>query len=290
MFAPTILLLGIAAICVVFVETSWRDWHLAPFLTFAFFGSIAPLFLLAFMQITLKSYRYALLGEGSDRWWVRPSLKRLLKWGGYSLLYTGMLRVFFGGAAFMIGDFGFYLSTVFMAIFLGLFGLFLGIGLMKACLYAGTAMIAVGSFVFNFDLMANISFRLLAELRCLLETPQEICGILVILAAFYPGIRLSFYALFIAIDTPKPFRSSWALLKGNIWRFVGFYALLFLVVGALIAALYIGLGLAFAKSETGSTIVFFLNTLVFMPVLSGIIFSQGFALVYQTLKKEEPLK
>ena len=113
-------------------------------------------------------------------------------------------------------------------------------------------------------------------------------GILVALGAIYLTIRLSLYSLFIATDQKRPFRSSWHLLKKNVWRFLGIIVLVILAVYIPSFALtYLVKMISTNHFITITTTI--ISSLFFTPLMMAVMSKAG-ALVYQTLEKGKTLK
>ena len=113
------------------------------------------------------------------------------------------------------------------------------------------------------------------------------CGIVVIFSVPYILLRLSLYPLFIAIDQPMPFRASWVLLKGNIWRFIGLSLLLALFMCGVSGLLNLCLWMLLSWHADYVPFLFIANVLIIVPTVSAVVFGKGFSLVYQTLGKKK---
>lgn len=119
-------------------------------------------------------------------------------------------------------------------------------------------------------------------------------GALFGLYGLYVLLRIFLYGLLIAIDKTHPLKTSWHLVKGNIWRLIGLTLLIWIAIGVLFAggAIVFGLlGLLLALispmlMESLSVLVVLFSG-VFSYLVSWAVFSKAYALVYQTLKKDK---
>ena len=117
-------------------------------------------------------------------------------------------------------------------------------------------------------------------------------GALFILYGLYVFLRISLYGFLIAIDKTHPLRTSWHLVKGNIWRLIGLTLLIAITIGVLFAGIalvfsLLGLLLALISPllmESLSVLVVLFSG-VFSYLVFWAVFSKAYALVYQTLKK-----
>ncbi len=264
-YAPMVLLVVASYIAVACIITAlqWTPAEGGGYPTrgelhYLYLGTAVLIAIAAFLQLTIKSFRYALLGEDGNKWWSFPLKGRLLKLALYFMLFSCISGVLIGVPS---GLFLVYFTKVFIE----------------------------GS------LLDPTSFIILTATP-LLMTPLFI-GVL------YVSLRLCFYNLFIAIETPQPFRSSWHLLKGNVGRFFGLQVLLSfsayfisylisVIPQLLLSFVLIGVVMLQGQEnivEAGMMIIFLvvgIQVLIF-SVLTAIVTGKGSALVYQTLDEKK---
>ncbi len=103
---------------------------------------------------------------------------------------------------------------------------------------------------------------------------------------FYLLLRLGLYSLFISIDVPQPFRSSWRLLKGNMGRF---FCLSILLGSFLLLPYLLSMYANLALSNTATPLFSLLITLssCVLETLFLALLLKGFSLVYQTLNEKK---
>lgn len=134
-----------------------------------------------------------------------------------------------------------------------------------------------GGIIYGFHLLfESIAFDVLLGIFFL------ICGV-------YLGFRIALTFLLIAIDNVKPLRSSWHLLKGNVWRF---FWLVVLIAFSLLIIIGIGTAILTLFGMMGGTLFVIASILMFVfGILMWLIYwaalSKSYALVYETVKKEK---
>ena len=154
----------------------------------------------------------------------------------------------------------------------------------------GYALLIISSMALYVGLGAGIGWGLVFLPPLVNVITIAICGTVWVISFFYLITRISIYGLLIAIDKKQPLKTSWRLLKGNIWRIFWLTMLLsfiptfgvFGILAAINATLhFIPLGITPLPFSVLSS----LSGLLVTP-LSAAILWKGMSLVYQTLDKE----
>ena len=121
-----------------------------------------------------------------------------------------------------------------------------------------------------------------------------ILGAVFFIYGLYLLFRVSLYGVLIALDKPKPIRTSWSLLKGNVLRLVGLYFLLILALLALTSLGFLALGAlsmipSLASLELVSTVLFGLFAFFMFEFIFLAVTAKASSLVYQTVAEVRAL-
>lgn len=118
-------------------------------------------------------------------------------------------------------------------------------------------------------------------------------GVLFGVFAFYLMFRIVLYPVIISLDQSEPLRSSWRLMRGNIWRFFGLVLLIALtlmligVLGGIILGLISMLLTAINPVLGILSIILWVLFAVFMVLLGWAVNSKMMGLVFLELSMDK---
>lgn len=119
-----------------------------------------------------------------------------------------------------------------------------------------------------------------------------ILGILLGFYGIYLVFRITLYPVLISLDQDEPLRTSWNLMRGNVWRFIGLMILIGLtilgigIIGAIILGLITALFAMVSPMLGILTLVLWLLFAIFMVLFAWAVNSKAMALIFEELSKK----
>lgn len=196
----------------------------------------------------------------------------------YILAIVGSISVIINGYRYAVlradGDRWFTLNLNMRFVKLILFWLLVGL------LISIYGSIAVGIVIGLHALFENIAL-------------DVIVGGLLGLYGLFLYLRISLYQVAISVDKSEPLKTSWALMKGNIWRLLGLIILVMLTVAIISTVGIVVLGLITSLLYLGGETLVLFSLVLWVPfgilimLLNWAVTTKAVGLVYKDLSKKK---